>query len=341
MGEEKRTSCSMGSLHDHKQAFLGNGGKSKKSPRKKLHSMHPSYSDMRGAVARAAAHANSAASHGARGKALCTRCGFIKRTRLEKVVAFPPPPPPPSGTTTTTTTTAMVSMQHPAGPPLVVKCVYISWCACLGTLARTYTDDISPSNFALQGSFLANSIGSFTLGMLTASDLGEQESLSGLYAGLTVGLCGSYTTFAGWNLRVARGALGDTSGPGGAIVAAVAAVKSLAFFAACFVAGKDLVKTAAAINSRRGVMFRWRRGGGREASLSNTSIGRAVGVMGCVYALLAVLLWVDDDRSRRIQWMACVFAPFGALSRFFLSRFAFIPGRGCSAVLRVGFSVIY
>lgn len=243
------------------------------------------------------------------------RCGFVKRTRLEKLVAFPPLPSSGStsiGSTPSPTNNNTVFMHYP-DRPLVVKCVYISWCACLGTLARLYTDEIRPSNFALQGSLLANSIGSFTLGMLTASDLGGQESLAGLYTGLTVGLCGSYTTFSGWNLRIARGALRDASGPGGAIVAIVSVVQSLAFFAACFVAGKDLVKATAS----RGVL-RWR--GNREA-LSNTSTGRAIGVIGCVYALLAVLLYVDDNRSRRIKWMACVFAPFGALSRFYLSRF--------------------
>lgn len=271
---------------------------------------------MRGAVSRAAAHASSASSHSANGKALCTRCGFIKRARLEKVVAFPPPPSSGGstaiGSTPSTTSTINTVFMHHPDRPLVVKCVYISWCACLGTLARLYTDEIRPSNIALQGSLLANSIGSFTLGMLTASDLGGQESLAGLYTGLTVGLCGSYTTFSGWNLRIARGALRDTSGPGGAIVAIVSVVQSLAFFAACFVAGKDLIKTAAS----RG-MLRWR--GNREA-LSNTSTGRAMGVIGCVYALLTVLLCIDDNRSRRIKWMACVFAPFGALSRFYLSR---------------------
>lgn len=33
---------------------------------------------------------------------------------------------------------------------LLVKCVYISWCAVLGCLARLYTDDIASTNLALQ-----------------------------------------------------------------------------------------------------------------------------------------------------------------------------------------------
>lgn len=33
---------------------------------------------------------------------------------------------------------------------LLVKCVYISWCAVLGCLARLYTDDIGSANLALQ-----------------------------------------------------------------------------------------------------------------------------------------------------------------------------------------------
>ncbi|CAN0545573.1 unnamed protein product [Ectocarpus sp. 8 AP-2014] len=43
-------------------------------------------------------------------------------------------------------------------------------------------------------------------------------------------------------------------------------------------------------------------------------------MLGAVYVLLAVLLGVDGNWSRRIDWLACIFAPFGALSRFFLSR---------------------
>ena len=72
------------------------------------------------------------------------------------------------------------------GRPMVVKCAYISFCACFGTLARLYTDDIGPaSNLALQGSFLANSVGSFALGILTSSP--DRDSVpDALYAGLTV-----------------------------------------------------------------------------------------------------------------------------------------------------------
>lgn len=69
---------------------------------------------------------------------------------------------------------------------MVAKCAYISFCACFGTLARLYTDDIGPaSNVALQGSFLANSIGSFALGALASST--DRETIPDtLYAGLTV-----------------------------------------------------------------------------------------------------------------------------------------------------------
>lgn len=72
------------------------------------------------------------------------------------------------------------------GRPMVVKCAYISFCACFGTLARLYTDDIGPaSNLALQGSFLANSVGSFALGILTSSP--DRDSVpDALHAGLTV-----------------------------------------------------------------------------------------------------------------------------------------------------------
>lgn len=254
------------------------------------------------------------ASSRARAATRCLRCGsfVLKRGILpDKVVE--------SSLATTTVAGSTAVMQHFPRGPMVSKCVCISWCACLGTLARIYTDDIRPSNLALQGSFLPNSLGSFALGALTASNLSE-DTLPGLYIGLTVGLCGSYTTYSGWNLRLARGALGDASGPGGAIVTVAAIVKSLAFFAACFVAGGDLMKTLA----NRGLSCRWRlsnnNGSNTTSTSNNTSAGRALGVMGAVYAVLAVLLCVDDSRSRRIRWLACAFAPFGALSRFFLSR---------------------
>lgn len=70
--------------------------------------------------------------------------------------------------------------------PTLVKCGYISFCSCFGTLARLYTDDIGPaSNVALQGSFLANSLGSFALGVFTSSPDRETAS-EAVYAGLTV-----------------------------------------------------------------------------------------------------------------------------------------------------------
>lgn len=205
-----------------------------------------------------------------------------------------------------------MAVQYP-GRPVVVQCAYISWCACFGTLARLYTDTINPSNLALQGSFLSNSLGSFALGALVASHL-DEESMPGLYTGLTVGLCGSYTTYSGWNLRIAGAALRDAPGPGGAIVAIVAIVKSLAFFAACFVAGRDLVKGL----ESRGRRLCWQGNGLGNSTAS--FLGRAVGPIGVVYALLAVLLVTDASQTRRSRWLACMFAPFGALMRFFLSR---------------------
>lgn len=195
---------------------------------------------------------------------------------------------------------------------LVVKCVYISWCAALGCFTRLYTDDIGNGNLALQGSFLANAIGSFALGILTASDLNE-ETLPHLYTGLTVGFCGAYTTYSGWNLRMVRAALrDDVDGPGGAIVTIVGVVLSLSFFIACFVGGTDLVKTLAAQGR-----LHWR---GSRSGL-NVRIGRALGVLAGLYALLVLLLVVDDRGGRRLDWMACAFAPLGALLRFFLSRY--------------------
>ncbi|CAM9470567.1 unnamed protein product, partial [Sphacelaria rigidula] len=91
-----------------------------------------------------------------------------------------------------------------------------------------------------QGSFLANAIGSLALGILTASDLNE-DTLPYLYTGVTVGFCGSYTTYSGWNLRVARAALRHVWGPGGAVVSIVGVLLSLTFYVACFVAGTDFV----------------------------------------------------------------------------------------------------
>ncbi|CAM9859216.1 unnamed protein product [Ectocarpus sp. 6 AP-2014] len=205
------------------------------------------------------------------------------------------------------------------GRPMVAKCAYISFCACFGTLARLYTDDIGPaSNVALQGSFLANSIGSFALGALASSP--DRETIpDAMYAGLTVGFCGSYTTYSGWNLRIARGALGQVSGaPSGAIVTIVSMATSLAFFAACFSAGCDVMKQIASHGRRLNI--RGMLGGGALAGGDNDAVRNTLGMLGAVYVLLAVLLGVDGNWSRRIDWLACIFAPFGALSRFFLSR---------------------
>lgn len=216
---------------------------------------------------------------------------------------------PNSGNDGKPTSTSAASMKVP-DEPLVVKCAYISWCACLGTLARLYTDDIRPGNVALQGSFLSNAIGTFALGVMHASDISE-ANLPGLYTGLTVGLCGSYTTYSGWNLRIARAALRDASGPGGGIVAAVWLLSSLAFYAACYVAAKDLVKRL----TERGTWGRCRGWGAGQATSR-----RAIGVVVSVYVVLALLLAFDENWSRRVHWVACMFAPLGALFRFSLSR---------------------
>lgn len=132
------------------------------------------------------------------------------------------------------------------------------------------------------------------------------------------GLCGSYTTYSGWNLRVARAALGQISGaPSGAIVTIVAIVTSLAFFSACFAAGGDLVKYVASRGRR--MRLAGLLGGGLGGDSASAMRG-AVGMLGTLYVLLVILLAVDNSWSRRIDWVACMFAPFGALSRFFLSR---------------------
>lgn len=199
--------------------------------------------------------------------------------------------------------------------PMVVKCAYIAFCSCFGTLARLYTDKIQPSNLALQGSFLSNSIGSFALGVLEASDLNE-ERLGGLYTGLTVGLCGSYTTFSGWKLRAGRMALGDAEGSTDGIMAIVYIVESLAFFAACYIAGRDLVKTLAA----QGRLRCGAGGGGGGGGCRGTTAGSALAGVGSVYAILAVLLYVDNNWTRRTYWMASMFAPLGALVRYYLSK---------------------
>lgn len=139
----------------------------------------------------------------------------------------------------------------------------------------------------------------------------------------TQGFCGSYTTYSGWNLRIARAALGQIPGaPSGAIVAIVAIVTSLAFFSACFAAGSDLMKE---ITSRgRRLRLGMLGGGGGLGGGGSDAVRAALGMLGGVYVLLAILLAVDPNWSRRIDWVACMFAPFGALLRFFLSRCGFV-----------------
>ena len=243
----------------------------------------------------------------------CQRCGlFVNRAHRVKFRGYTPKTPVPRLTAAAGSAAATDTKENMLPPrrPMVVKCAYVAFCACFGTLARLYTDEILPSNVALQGSFLSNSIGSFALGVLEASDLNE-EHLGGLYTGLTVGLCGSYTTFSGWNLRIGRVALGDAEGSTGGIFAAVSMVQTLAFFAVCYVAGRDLVKTLA--ENGRG---RWRAG--ESGSRATTAWGAFAAVV-TVYVIMAILLYVDDSRTRRIYWVACMLAPFGALLRFFLA----------------------
>ncbi|CAN0559941.1 unnamed protein product, partial [Ectocarpus sp. 12 AP-2014] len=248
----------------------------------------------------------------------CQHCGssllFIQRvfqTRHHK-----PPTATPTANSNPDNKTEMTLLP---GRPMIAKCAYISFCACFGTLARFYTDDIGPaSNVALQGSFLANSIGSFALGALASSP--DRETIpDAMYAGLTVGFCGSYTTYSGWNLRIARGALGQVPGaPSGAIVTIVAMATSLAFFAACFSAGCDVMKQIESHGRRLNI--RGMLGGGALAGGDSDAVRNTLGMLGAVYVLLVILLGVDGNWSRRIDWLACIFAPFGALSRFFLSR---------------------
>lgn len=192
---------------------------------------------------------------------------------------------------------------------LVVRCVYVAWCSCLGCLVRLFLDDVQSQNIALQGSVLSNAIGCFAMGVMVDADLSE-DNLPGLYTGVTVGVLGSLTTYSGWNLRVAWAALGDAAGPSGGIVTVVAVIVWLTFFVVCRLAGGDLVKSLARAGR---IQCRGIRGG-----IGSTQ--RALSVLGLVFAILVVLLVVDDNTNRRDDWVACLFAPFGALLRFALAR---------------------
>lgn len=72
--------------------------------------------------------------------------------------------------------------------------------------------------------------------------------------------------------------------------------------------------------ARRGRRLRLGMLGGGLGGSGSDAIRASLGMLGSVYVLLAVLLAVDENWSRRMDWVACMFAPFGALLRFFLSR---------------------
>ncbi|CAM9965851.1 unnamed protein product [Discosporangium mesarthrocarpum] len=202
---------------------------------------------------------------------------------------------------------------------LAAKCAFISCCAVFGCFARIFTDKLFSLEVVLEGhhapfvqSFVSNAVGSFILGALVRSELNE-DVLPGLYTGLTTGFCGSYTTYSGWNLQLSPAEVGDspTLETSDEAVAVFSLLITVVFFTCCLIAGGDV---AAAMAEGLGTFPR------QMARFARLSIGLGLSVV--LVLTLALLLGLEgpENERRRVYWLSGLFAPFGALSRFFLAR---------------------
>lgn len=207
--------------------------------------------------------------------------------------------------------------------------------AVLGCLARLHTDRFSAA-FGTYGSKVSNALGCFILGLLVASDL-DEEVLPHVYTGLTVGFCGSFTTYSGWNLSIVRTELPkfypSTANLAGCLKGfssmVFGALSALAFFCACFVAGNDSAKAL----RMKGVIVESPNGNERESTGASwisrrTAAGLGFGVFCSILGTLVLghqaALYGVAPAAWLHLWkrdiVPCLLSPLGALSRFFLSR---------------------
>ncbi|CAM9861159.1 unnamed protein product [Choristocarpus tenellus] len=199
------------------------------------------------------------------------------------------------------------------------KCLYIAGLASLGCFARIFTDELFNSIVKLEvygppfvKSFVSNAMGSFILGALTTSGL-DEDTLPGIYTGLTTGFCGSYTTYSGWNLEMSHVAVEEVpfTGMSNVAVAIGSILVSVVFFTSSYIAGGDTMLAAdRKVGETQVIRVRYPK---LEVTTGATIL---------LFAILTLLVILDGPQSeqRRVYWLSGLMAPFGALTRFFLGR---------------------
>jgi CrcB protein len=230
-----------------------------------------------------------------------------------------------------TTTTPEEDLEDFEGrkAPLWYLAGWIGLTGTLGCYARLATDEIferalgdftEQGSPILRGSTLSNIMGCIVLGMVETVHL-RHPMPPVLFASLTTGFCGAYTTFSGWEVQLSSGYPKQDFGSWFADF--LAHVSGMGMFAIAHLLGLDYGDD-------------WMRFAGlhrfREAKksanvwavftprqLQYLELSLAVFLI----ALPALLLALDSESLTRREWyMAGLFSPLGAILRFLLARFA-------------------
>ncbi|XP_077966041.1 uncharacterized protein LOC120336803 [Styela clava] len=188
-----------------------------------------------------------------------------------------------------------------------------------GLSSNTYMQIESPNSIIFQ-SFFANMIGSFILGLLTASTLKNMSGMLPIYTGLSTGLCGSITTFSKFNQQVSEMIVGQAITIGNPYFTAFAAIiLGIAAPICSFIFGHDLsLEIRKVVCVTDGTDFSRQR---RSIKVSKSIIYISIPFFIISWITLSVLAIVYSHHQNIIYTCLCgVLAPFGATLRFILSK---------------------
>lgn len=188
-----------------------------------------------------------------------------------------------------------------------------------GLGSNTYMQIESSSSIIFQ-SFFANMLGSFILGIITASTLKSLRGMLPIYTGLSTGLCGSITTYSKFNQQVSQMIVGETITSGESYFTAFAAIiLGLAAPICSFKFGQDISNE---VRNRFGV----RNGTDFTRQHRSIKISKFINYSSPIFlllswiSLLVVSIVYRDTYEIMYPCLSGVLAPFGAVLRYVLSK---------------------
>eukprot|EP00698_Gefionella_okellyi_P004644 TRINITY_DN14249_c0_g1_i1.p1 TRINITY_DN14249_c0_g1~~TRINITY_DN14249_c0_g1_i1.p1 ORF type:complete len:354 (+),score=48.02 TRINITY_DN14249_c0_g1_i1:49-1110(+) len=161
----------------------------------------------------------------------------------------------------------------------------------------------------------ANALGCLIMGFLAQIFADKRVSATSFYVGCTTGLCGSLTTFSSWNQQMSLVMI-SAGGYSGAWCGALfgwALGFSVAFCSYSF--GCDLAKQLKPPSASATLPT-------AAAAQTNIAVQLLLPIilLTATYVVLALLLALDIDPTRRGLWMASILGPFGALLRYIIGK---------------------